>query len=393
LLSRGDRMRAAEPRIVLPYATFGPYHVARVRHAGQVLAARGLRLIPVELFESSDTYRWNGVTDLDWIARLNLPRSRGDNLPLRYLRKYLAAIARLQPRVAVINGWATRQDLGLHFWCWQHRIPRVLISDSQERDSRRWGIIERAKRIVVCGSDAAFTAGQPQARYLQSLGMPPERCFLGCDVVDNDHFSGAAEQRKWSQSVLTVARFEPSKNLVPACEAFLEFAGSRPAGEDWSWTLVGYGSLDAKLGRFAAASRGKIRVLSYKSYDELPAIYASASLYWQPSVQEPWGLVVNEAMSAGMPVLVSLQCGCQEDLVAEDSGWVFDPYSHTCMVRALTVAAESRQRWPEMGAAAQRRIRRWGLDRFGDGLTAAVRAALRHGSRASSRNPASMKHE
>ena len=380
-----QRTRAAEPRIVLPYATYGPYHVARVRHAGPFLAARGQRLVPVELFESSETYRWKGVPELDSIVRLKLPRIHGDNVAPRWLARCLSEFARLQPSVMVVNGWATFQDLVLHFWCRQRGIPRVVISDSQGQDSRRWGLVERAKQLLVSGCDAAFTAGRPQARYLQGLGMSPERCFLGCDVVDNNHFAGPVTQREWSHSVLTVARFEPSKNLELACDAFLEFTASRPSCETWSWTIVGYGSQEEKLRKVATASGGAIRIVSFKSYDELPDVYASACVYWQPSVREPWGLVVNEAMAAGMPVLVSSQCGCHEDLVADDNGWVFDARLRASMVRALTLAAESWRRWPEMGAASQRRIQAWGLDRFSAGLAAAVDVALNCPDAASSR--------
>jgi glycosyltransferase involved in cell wall biosynthesis len=64
----------------------------------------------------------------------------------------------------------------------------------------------------------------------------------------------------------------------------------------------------------------------FKYFHELPLYYALAGCFILPSVREPWGLVVNEAMASGLPVLVSNSCGCAPDLVREgENGYTFDP--------------------------------------------------------------------
>jgi glycosyltransferase involved in cell wall biosynthesis len=214
--------------------------------------------------------------------------------------------------------------------------------------------------------------------------MPAARIVTGCDVVDNAHFAPAQALRKSTGCrVLTVARLVPEKNLLAAASAFIRFAASRTPAEKWVWTIVGYGPQQERLERVAETAGGKIELRGYVSYDRMPEVYGAADLYWQPSVSEPWGLVVNEAMASGLPVLVSTQCGCAQDLVSPQVGWTFDPTSDDGLIDGLRRAAEGRPAWREMGADALKTIADWDLDRFARGALLAAQAALAH---AKSRN-------
>jgi glycosyltransferase involved in cell wall biosynthesis len=67
-----------------------------------------------------------------------------------------------------------------------------------------------------------------------------------------------------------------------------------------------------------------ITLLGWQSYNDLPDIYRQASLFVLPSTFEPWGLVVNEAMAAGLPVVLSNDVGCLPDLLdVQLNGWSF----------------------------------------------------------------------
>ena len=363
--------------VVFAYQSFGPYHAARLAHALKSFDESGMRLIPLQLFGDSGIYQWGNSTQLDSAVSIDLTNDGDDTIRLQDVPVLLKALSRLRPTVAFVNGWGTRDALALHAWCAGHRIARVLVSDSTWEDRRRNGFAEHVKRLVISGCAAAFAGGQPQKRYLERLGFAKDRVFLGCDVVDNQHFSSARAKRdRHRQRLLTVARFEPEKNLVMAALAFMRFVQTRPADEAWKWTLVGYGSQDKHLRQLASASQGRISIEGFKNYDELPLIYANADLYFQPSFREPWGLVVNEAMAAGLPQLISSKCGCAEDLVTPDVGWVFDPRSEETIVMGLREAALGFDRWQAMGEAAAARISEWGLERFSNGAVEAARMAL-----------------
>ncbi len=122
---------------------------------------------------------------------------------------------------------------------------------------------------------------------------------------------------------------------------------------------------------------GHVLTPGYKQYDELPAYYGLASAFVMPSLSETWGLVVNEAMAAGLPVIVSDRCGCAPDLVREGrNGLLFDPRDADALAGAMGHLAHGGADRASMGEASRAIIAGWGPGRFALGLRAAVDAAL-----------------
>jgi 1,2-diacylglycerol 3-alpha-glucosyltransferase len=363
-------------RALLPYRYFGPYHCARIEPTRRAFAAAGLELVPVSIFQASRQYRWSGPPHRS-VVQLALDGNARDRLSWLGLMRLYRALSRLSPDLVFVNGWSARDALMCHAWCLTKGVARVLISDSQAEDRPRGAFKEWMKSRLAAGCGAVFAAGRSSSRYLQSLGVPANAITLGCDVVDNRHFARALRLRgEPGYRLLTVSRLIPEKNLIASARAFLEFCRARGPFQPWRWTIVGYGPERHRLQALADQSQGRIVLTGFRGYEELVSEYAAHDVYWQPSLSEPWGLVVNEAMAAGMPVLVSRRCGCAEDLVTSDTGWRFDASSTRALVAGLEAAAKDRKRWRSMGSAASAHIAQWGLDRFASGALAAARMAL-----------------
>lgn len=115
----------------------------------------------------------------------------------------------------------------------------------------------------------------------------------------------------------------------------------------------------------------------FKQYSELPAYYGLASVFILPSIKDTWGLVVNEAMAAGLPVLVSNRCGCAPDLVEEGcNGYTFDPYNVDALAGLMRkISADDCDR-AAMGQASRDIIARWTPQTFAENLCKAAEAAL-----------------
>ena len=106
-----------------------------------------------------------------------------------------------------------------------------------------------------------------------------------------------------------------------------------------------------------------ITLEGWKPYKDLPALYANATCFVLPSSFEPWGLVVNEAMAAGLPVIVSEEVGCQPDLVGKQNGWVFKAQKEEELVIVLNELGQKEpEEIEEMGKASLAKIQNLGLD-------------------------------
>ncbi|HOO91524.1 MAG TPA: glycosyltransferase family 4 protein [Syntrophales bacterium] len=106
--------------------------------------------------------------------------------------------------------------------------------------------------------------------------------------------------------------------------------------------IVGYGPEERRLQKLAGSS-SHIHFLGHRGIGEIPMIYGISDILVLPSISEPWGLVVNEAMACGCAVIVSDRCGCSKDLI-QDNGIIVEGGKPEPLVEALEqlVSSESR---------------------------------------------------
>ncbi len=174
---------------------------------------------------------------------------------------------------------------------------------------------------------------------------------IGYSVVDNEHFSSGIKTIHQNM-ILCVARFSEEKNLARLIKAFQKAKLS----EDWFLKLVGGGPLKEELQKLIAGNE-QIILSDWLSYNELPDLYASASFFILPSLFEPWGLVVNEAMSAGLPVALSVQCGCEPDLCSDANGFSFDANDENNIIETLKkICGTTEMEKEAMGDASREKI-------------------------------------
>ena len=369
----------AEPAVttLVAFWRFGPYHLARLAAARRLLPARGLA------FGTDDGYGWDQEAS-ESVDTLLPGQSIERPDPETSARRFGDLLARDRPRAVAIPGWGDPVSLAVLREAKARRIPLVLMSESTALDEPRVVWKEAVKRRIVRLFDAALVGGRPQADYVAQLDMPPERIFLGYDVVDNAHFArpapAPAEIGPWNGRpfFLASARFIAKKNLPRLLRAFARYRAL--AGADaWNLVLLGDGPLRGELEALRAqlALEPHLLVPGFRQYPELPGWYQAASCFVHASTSEQWGLVVNEAMAAGLPVLVSNRCGCAVDLVQEGvNGFTFDPLDVEELARLMHRVAHGAVDRAAMGAASRRIIADWGPERFAKGLKAAVDCAL-----------------
>lgn len=406
--------------IVVIFHRLGPYHWARLQ-----AASREYPLLAIELSAETSEYPWDKVEAEAGFKRVTL-FLEGDsrNATPRELAKRLIACLETHPvKVVAIPGWSDKGGLTALQWCVQHKVPAVVMSESTDWDDRRvlWKECIKRKLTGMCAS--ALVGGKPHRDYMVKLGMPAEQSFLGYDAVDNGYFSAMAEQSRKRKAenrrnyglpehyFLASARFIEKKNLRRLIQAYARYrqleqtSDLRPPTSDlWSLVLLGDGPLRPDLCRLISdlSLQHCVQLPGFKQYPDLPAYYGCAQSFIHASTTEQWGLVVNEAMASGLPVLVSNRCGCAQDLVQEGvNGYTFDPYNVEQMAELMLKISSAHEMacaispglareaasplspgncpLSAFGASSARIVSEWGPDRFANGLKQAADCALQVG--------------
>jgi len=388
-----------EARAVVMWPRLGPYHVARLQAAERLFRERGGRVIALETARTESIYAWDVVEKSEGFERITLfPEAEYTRLARAAIRDAVGRkLAELQPDAVATTGWGPIDSHAALAWCRRNGRAAIVMSDSTYGDRPRVWYREMLKARIVRLFDAALVGGKSSRDYVVQLSMAPERTLDGVDVVDNQFFAGeAARWRDPNQRLgpapdacgggywLTVARLIEEKNLPLALEAYARYR-AQVGPEAWNWVICGDGPMMGVVQekRKVLGLESAVGLPGFVQLDGLPPYYAFAKALWLPSQSETWGLVVNEAMACGLPVLVSRAAGCAADLVAEgENGWTFDPTSADEMAEGLVRMHRLPQtRREAMGRRGRQIIADWGLDRFAEHLWKAVQAGLAHAAR------------
>jgi glycosyltransferase involved in cell wall biosynthesis len=380
------------PLVAILFDNFGPYHLARLR-----AASGACEVLAVEFGSSSAEYDWK-TSEAVGLKRVVLnPKGESHQMSKDEFQLRLDQIlSDFHAEVVVVPGWGYRGALLALSWCLKNKVPAVVMSESTAWDEERKPIKEWVKARVVSLFSSALVGGTPHRDYMAKLGMPADRIFLGYDAVDNSFFEAeglrlkAKGKREKKPYFLASARFIEKKNLFRLLKAYAHYRGKTlpstldvrlsTAQSSWDLVIIGDGALRAELEmlRSELGLEDCIQMPGFKQYNELPSYYASAGAFIHTSTTEQWGLVVNEAMASGLPVLVSNRCGCATDLVKEGvNGWTFDPTNEEQIANLMLKISSDEALRSEMGRKSQEIIANWGPDRFASGLKSAVDVALK----------------
>lgn len=384
-------------RIAVLFDNFGPYHIVRLRSA-----ASQCNLLGIEIASSSAEYHWESTQRVPF-ERVTLFAAdrKGAGHWSELFSRIKGSLKRFKPEALAIPGWSGKHAIAAARTASHFGVPLVLMSESQERDFQRTVLKERVKRSYVSLFGGGLVGGARQRDYLVKLGMAPESVHFGYDVVDNGYFSQAAEKARCSATklrdvlglparyFLASARFIEKKNLIRLVSAYDAYCSrvykcGGSMDECWDLVLLGDGDMrDALQSRISDLGLQRHVLLpGFKQYSELPFYYGLAEAFIHASTTEQWGLVVNEAMAAGLPVLVSKNCGCVDDLVEDGkNGFRFDPFDVAAIAEVMWQVSRPGCDRTAMGRFSQEIISRFPPDAFGNGLVNAAEAAIAAGAK------------
>lgn len=240
----------------------------------------------------------------------------------------------------LVNGWYLKSYLQALRACRRLGLPVLMRGDSHLK-TRRHPMIALGKHLPyrwLLGRVAAHLyVGEANRRYLRHYGVRPERLFFAPHFVDNRRFARAAERARASGEAAALRHrigADPATRICLFAGKLIEkkrpddfvdaIARLEHRGAPILGAMVGSGPLAEALAERVVARGARISLLGFRNQTEIPACYAAADCLVLPSDgRETWGLVVNEAMACGVPVVVSDAVGCGEDLVDAMTGAIY----------------------------------------------------------------------
>jgi 1,2-diacylglycerol 3-alpha-glucosyltransferase len=375
-------------RLVLITEIIAPYRIP----VFNALARRPeLDLHVIFLAETDESLRqWRVYTEEISFSYQILPswRWRAGKDSLLINRGLSSALKKLSPQIIICGGYSYAASWQALRWARRHRVEFVLWSESNRFDSRNerpW--VEWLKSYFLKRCDQFVVPGKASFEYLRLLGAPPASILTAPNAVNNGWFATQAENARLhadefrrkiklpSRFILFVGRLVPGKGIFDLLAAYakLESHLRREVG----LVFAGDGASRMELTKQAASiTPGAVFLPGFAQREDLAGLYALAEFLVLPTHSEPWGLVVNEAMACGLPIIVSDVAGCSADLV--ENGW--NGYVVPCGdAEKLGAAIDSLVRQPElrqqMSLHSLERIRNYSPEACADGLAAAAISA------------------
>lgn len=268
-------------------------------------------------------------------------------------------------------------------WCRFSGARALLWSESTLIDARSSvKILEQVKRYILRFFDGFLAAGKNQVKYLNHLGASTEQIWVAPDAVDSDFFSDQSRVLSYRKSdikkslgvdglvILYVGRMLDAKGIPDLLDAF-ELLISR---QQATLFLVGDGP---DLAYYQDLCRVReltsVRFEGFRSQNELPRYYAIADVLVFPTHSDPWGLVLNEAMSAGLPVICSTAAGAAADLVRPGrNGFLHEPGDVQTLKGHLLMVLRDDWLRRRMGAASREIIEDFSPRKMAQGFEEAL---------------------
>jgi hypothetical protein len=235
------------------------------------------------------------------------------------------------------------------------------------------------RRWLIRRADCMTANGTSGARYLQRLGAVPARTFLVpyAAALPCLYRGPVNRPETLARRLICVGQWIERKGLIPFFQVVARWAADHPERRV-ELQLVGSGPLRPRLEAFAMPGNVSVELLGQRDVGELARLYAAAGILAFPTLGDEWGLVVNEGMAAGLPVLGSVYSQAVHDLCADgQTGWTFRPDVPGEMIRALDRAmTEPLDRLDAMRHAARARVAPITPSLAAEKLLRTIRAAI-----------------
>jgi glycosyltransferase involved in cell wall biosynthesis len=317
------------------------------------------REVELRVFYSAQTEsnrRWSLTPELPFDHEIVGGRTLAVRGRVIYLSpRLISRLWSFRPAAVIVGGFSLPTVYAL-LYCVMSGAKLIIVNEGTSHTERalgrasrllRWGFVRAAKAYVVTSTEAH--------KRLCDLGAEPRRTVVVPYAIDLAHRpTRDYSLRDGPARLLYVGRFCPAKGVLQLLDAVADIEG-----DGVTLTMVGHGPLEVTLRDVIAARAlgSRVSMRGFVDQPELPDLYAEHDLFAFPTLEDTFGIVLLEAMAAGLPVIASCFAGATHDFVEhEKSGWIIDPLSADGIVGALRHALDVRASWPQLGTVARQRL-------------------------------------
>lgn len=278
---------------------------------------------------------------------------------------------KFKPDLIITPGWDSPSYFFTALISKLLNIRTVISVDSTEFDNKRTMLKEAVKKIILKLYDASFTYGKASSHYVEKLGMNSNRIFVKLNAVNKTAIEQVYERNKNNlqnlkerlglkpYNFLFVGRLSPEKNIETLIKAFKNLRENSTRAELWGLIIVGDGpSMDSLKNMVDKYNIKDVVFVGGKPWNETVLYYFLSNVFVLPSISEPWGLVVNEAMICSLPVIVSHRSGASFDLVIEgENGFTFEPTNADMLANIMRKFTDGEADVRQMGVRSKEIIK------------------------------------
>ncbi len=243
-------------------------------------------------------------------------------------------IIKWKPNALLVYGWSFKSHLKAMRY-FKGKIPVLFRGDSTLLDEKPGfkKLLRRALlKFIYSYVDIALYVGNANKAYFKAHGLKEYELVFMPHAIDNNRFAnspnnsklalGLREELKIPKDALVflfAGKLDENKNATLLLNAF-----NSVKSESSYLLITGNGNAEINL-KATFSKMSNIRFLDFQNQQMMPALYASANVFVLPSISETWGLAINEAMAAGLAIIISNSCGASFDLVkGNKNGFVFE---------------------------------------------------------------------
>jgi hypothetical protein len=264
------------------------------------------------------------------------PRGFSELTEVHFPLDTLWQLKKFSPDVVISTELGFRSLSAVGYTKLHSRCKAILWTEVNASTEHGRGVVRGiVRKLLARRADGYLALGEDGVHYMRSLGAPPQKLFKLAYTTDVCRFRAAPAKRENERRLLYVGQLIERKGLLPFTAALKQWAEKNPE-QEIDLTFAGDGPLRQVLQTEANPRNLRFEFLGSVPYQDLPRVYAKAGVLVFPTLADTWGVVVNEAMAAGLPVLGSIHSQAVKELVVDGkNGWTFRADSPEEMYQAL----------------------------------------------------------